>query len=503
MNLDSMALNKNGHWQYLFAPDSVAVIGASNIPGTWGFGVTRHLLDSHNRKIYPVNPTISEVLGIATYNNVIDIPDPIDLAVIAVPASQVPGIVQECVQKGVRGAVIISAGFAETGESGCELENELAGVARQGGIRFIGPNCMGHADTSSRLCTLAWAEEITAGPVGIISQSGNYGGQIMRAGIDSGIGFSKFISTGNEADLHLEDYFEYLAQDQDTRIITAYIEGLREGRRFFQLAKETTTRKPVIVIKAGGTRESARAVMSHTGALAGSDAVYDAAFRQTGVIRVYDDDELCEVLAAWLNQPLPRNNRIAILTIGGGLGVVAAEACEQEGLRVASFSPSTMEKLNTYLPSRWSHGNPVDMAGMIAAKRHLLFASLMALIEDENVDAVLLLVPMVFNSERLSVFQGLNSKEAAAFKEIQKENLIMIKGWTKKYGKPVFLVTSIRDEEASSFLIREGIPAYHNPRRAARVLRHLTWYKRYLDSASGRAAYTSVADKTIEAAQPD
>jgi acetyltransferase len=286
-----MTLSKDDHWQYLFAPDSVAVIGATNIPGTWGFGIMQHLLNSEsiNRNIYPVNPTFSEVLGIATYDNVVNIPGPVDLAVIAVPASQVPRVLQECVQKSVRSAVIISAGFAETGSQGCELENELVGIARQGGIRFMGPNCMGHADTSSHLCALAWAEKIPAGPVGIISQSGNYGELIMHAGMTSRIGFSKFISTGNEADLHLEDYLEYLVQDQDTEIITAYIEGLREGRRFFQLAKGTTTRKPVIVIKAGGTKASAEAARSHAGALGGSDVVYDAAFRQAGVIRVQDN----------------------------------------------------------------------------------------------------------------------------------------------------------------------------------------------------------------------
>ena len=475
-------MSNNNHWQYLFAPDAVAVIGATNIPGTWGFGIIRHLFDSANRNIYLVNPTISEVLGIATYDSVVDVPGPVDLAVIAVPDSQVPRVLRECVQKGVKTAVIISAGFAETGEQGRALENELVEIARQGGIRFIGPNCMGHADTSSHLCTMAWAEKIPAGAIGVISQSGNYGEIIMRTGMASGIGFSKFISTGNEANLHMEDYLEYLAQDHDTSIITAYIEGLREGRRFFQLAKEITTRKPMIVIKAGGTKKSARAVRSHTGALAGSDEVYDAAFRQAGVIRVHDNDELCDMLMALLNQPLPRNNRVGILTIGGGLGVVAAEACELEGLEVAPLSPSTMEKLNTYLPSRWSHGNPVDTAGMIAAKRQFLFASLLALMEDENVDATLLLVPMVFNFERSSAFLGLKSKETIALQQIQKENFIMLKERAKEYGKPLCLVPLIIDEEAASFLLKEGIPAYHNPQRAARVVRRLAWYSHYLDS---------------------
>jgi acetyltransferase len=162
---------------------------------------------------------------------------------------------------------------------------------------------------------------------------------------------------------------------------------------------------------------------------------------------------------------------------------VAAQDCEQEGLRVAPLSPSTMEKLNAYLPSRWSHGNPVDTAGMVAANRGPFFSSLLALMEDENIDAVLLLVPMIFNSERLSVFQSINKKEAVAFLEIQKENFIMVKERAKECGKPMFVVSSFLDEEASSFLLREGIPAYHNPRRAARVLRHLAWYNHYLDSA--------------------
>jgi acetyltransferase len=170
------------------------------------------------------------------------------------------------------------------------------------------------------------------------------------------------------------------------------------------------------------------------------------------------------------------------LTIGGGLGVVAAEACEQEGLIIAPLSPLTVGKLDTYLPSRWSRGNPVDTAGMIAAKRHLLFASLFALMEDENIDAILLLVPMVFNSERLSAFLGLKVKEINAFQETQKGNLIAVKDRAKECGKPFFMVPLLKDEEASSFLLSEGIPAYHSPQRAARVLRHLAWYSHYLDS---------------------
>ena len=468
----------------MFAPDSVAVIGATNIPGTWGFGIMRHLLDSVNRNIYPVNPTVSEVLGIATYDSVLDIPSPIDLAVIVVPAAQVPKILQECVQKRVGAAAIISAGFAETGEQGCELENKLVRIAQQGGLHFIGPNSMGYVDTSSHLSTMAWIKELKPGAVAVISQSGNYGEQIVYSGLALGIGFSKFISSGNEADLHLEDYLEYLVQDESTEIIAAYIEGLREGKRFLQLARKTTVRKPMIVIKSGGTEGAARAARSHTGALAGSDEVYSGAFKQAGVIRVKDEGELCDVATALLNQPLPRGNRVGVLTIGGGLGVVAAEACEKAGLEIAPLTSSTVEKLNSYLPSRWSHANPVDVAGMGGAKRELVYSSLWALMEDGNMDAILFQTPVILGTDRIAAIVGINDKEALAYQATQKERLNMVRQRARECGKPVFLVTAVADAEAYSFLQGEGIPIYTSPYRAARVLQHLYWYDKYLNNST-------------------
>lgn len=476
---------RNDYWQLLFSPDSVALVGASNTPGSWGFGIMQHLLTPAQRSVYPVNPTASEVCGRAAYDSVLDIPNPVDLAVIAVPASQVAGVLGECSQKGVKAAVIISGGFAETGEAGRKLEAELVKIARQNGIRFIGPNSMGHADTASKLSTLAWTGKIAPGPVALISQSGNYGHRIIHNGMSSGIGFSKFISTGNEADLHFEDYLEYLAQDENTRIITGYIEGLREGRRFFQLARETTPGKPIVVIKAGRTEESARAIKSHTGALAGSEAAYAAAFKQAGVIRVDDDDELCDVVLALLNQPLPRSNRVGILTIGGGLGVVAAEACEREGLKIAPLAASTMEKLDACLPPRWSHGNPVDMVGISMAENPAAFSSLWALIEDENIDAVLLQAPVGLDADRLS--RMFDNEEIKSFQEMERRNLGLLRQRVEEHGKPVLLVKPAlefaTDAEILSSFRSEGIPVYPNPHRAARVLHHLTGYKRYLKAA--------------------
>ena len=445
----------------------------------------RHLLAGAKRKIYPVNLTAPQVLGVKAYDRVVNIPGSVDLAVIAVSAQQVPAVIGECVDKGVKAAVIISGGFAETGEPGSKLEAEVVRVARQGGLRFVGPNSMGHADTSSQLSTFAWTEEIAPGPVALISQSGNMGHRIIHNGVSLGIGFSKCISTGNETDLHLEDYLEYLAQDENTTVITAYIEGLREGRRFFRLAREITLSKPIVVVKAGGTETSARAVRSHTATLAGSDAVYTAAFRQAGVIRADDDDELCDVVAALLDQPLPRSNRVGILTIGGGLGVVAAQACEREGLDIARLASSTVEKLNACLPPRWSHSNPVDMAGIGMAESPVTFSSLWALMEDENVDAILLQAPVGAGFKRLSSI--FNREEIEAFKKAEESNLSRLSQRVREYGKPVFLVRPAvdfaTDPEVVSLFHREGIPIYPSPHRAARVLSHLVWYRRYLDAA--------------------
>lgn len=472
----------NNSWQSLFSPRSVAVIGATNTPGSWGYGATRRLLDSSQRQIFPVNTAVSEVLGIATYHSVVDIPEPVDLAVIVVPARQVPAVSRQCVEKGVRAAVIISSGFAETGESGQKMERDLVEIARQGGMRFIGPNSMGHADTGSHLLTVPWMKEISPGPVSLISQSGYYGEHILYSGMASGIGFSKFISSGNEADLHLEDYLEYLAQDENTKVIAAYIEGLREGRRFFRLAKEATARKPVIVIKSGSTQESARAARSHTGSLAGSEEVYQAAFKQSGVMRVNNDDEMCDLAVPLLNQPLPRGNRVAILTIGGGLGVAASEDCEKAGLVMARLAASTMEKLNDYLPPRWSHGNPVDVAGMNLSRRKYIYASLQALMEDENVDAVLFCSPMILSSYWIATVLEFSAQEIHAFQEAQKERMGLVKQWVKEYGKPVLMVSAANDPEAYSYVRGQGIPVYSNSHRAVRSLQNLVCYRDYLDS---------------------
>lgn len=479
---------RNGkiNWQHIFDPKTVAVIGASNNTGSWGYGIMKHLTRPARRKIYPVNPNAAEVMGLKSYASVLDIPETVELAVIVVAAPRVPKVVRECVQKGIKAAVVVSGGFAESGGEGIKLEADLVKAARQGCLRFMGPNTMGHADTSSQLSTLAWTFETPPGPVALLSQSGNYGHRVLHRGMMSGIGFSKFVCTGNEADIHFADYFEYLAEEKDTKIIAAYIEGLREGRRFFELAKKITPHKPVIVIKAGATEASAKAAMSHTATLAGSEKVYAAAFHQAGVLRVEDDDELCDVVTALLYQPLPQGKKIGILTIGGGLGVMSAEACEKEGLEIPKLAPTTIEKLNAQLPPRWSHANPVDMAGISMAENPVIFPSLFAMMDDKDVDAILLQAPIGANTDRLATM--FNEEEIKAYRQMEEKSLDRLSQRVKRDEKPVFMVKPAvefaTDPEVASLFSREGIPVYPSPRRAAKVLKQLAWYQRYLESIS-------------------
>jgi acetate---CoA ligase (ADP-forming) len=322
--------------------------------------------------------------------------------------------------------------------------------------------------------------------VAVLSQSGSTCVKIVRALQDMGVGCSKYISTGNEASISMEDYLEYLAGDASTRLIVAYIEGLRDGRRFYNLARRITLQKPIVVVKIGGTAESARAVMSHTGALAGADAVYSAAFRQSGVIRAEDDDELCDTVYALLNSPLPRKNRVGILTVGGGQGALMAEICEREGLTVGQLEPETVKKLDAYLPARWPRRNPVDMAGPGAAELAMITTLLWPLMEDKNLDIILLLVPIIMDTTLLTMRIGLKPEQLQAHRAQEDHNIMLIREHIEQYHKPVAVVWQGRwgndDPEAVSRLRKGKMLAFNSSRRTARVLSHMAWYRRYLDS---------------------
>ena len=312
----------------LFHPNSVAFVGASNKPGKWGFMVLSNLINGgFPGSIYPINPGEEEIQGLKTYARVTDVPGIPDLAVIVVPPRSVPSVIQECVAKGIQTGIVITAGFAEVDGGGEKLQREMVELARAGGMVLVGPNCNGIMRPPSKLYVAMPPIFPQPGPLAVVSQSGNVATSIARRGMNIGFGCSCFVSSGNEADLHCEDYFDYLAEDPDTKVILSYIEGFRDGKRFFETAKRVTKKKPLIMLKAGGTTAGAKAAKSHTAALSGSDSAFDGACWQNGVIRAKSIDDLCNIGVGLMGQPLPQGKRVAILTGGGGWGVLAADAC--------------------------------------------------------------------------------------------------------------------------------------------------------------------------------
>jgi acyl-CoA synthetase (NDP forming) len=347
----------------LFDPKSVAHIGATNNTNKWGFSTIASLIQTYKGPIYPVNVHEDQIQGLKAYKKVTDIPGPVDLAVFTIPAERVAAVMEDCVQKGVKSAVIISAGFAEVGPEGKKLQDEVLSIARRGNIRFIGPNCMGYWSASSSLAAFMMPLLVRDGPLAFVSQGGNVGAAVVVAGYERGLGFHRYVSCGCAADIQIEDYIEHFGKDPEVKVILAYIEGLNDGVRFMDVVKKVTPTKPVIILKPGKTEAAAKAIKSHSGAMAGSDEIYDAAFKKMGAIRVEDTEEMLDIAVGFLTQPLPKGRYVAIITPGGSYGVLCAQACEEGGLRVVRLPHETIEELDKIFPPRWSRQNPVDPAG--------------------------------------------------------------------------------------------------------------------------------------------
>ena len=347
----------------LFNPESVAVVGATNNWNKWGFSTFSSALNGFRGPVYPVNNKESEIMGHKAFARLSDIPGPVDLVAFVIPAPSVAPVMEECVAKGVKAAVIISAGFAEVGEEGKKLQDEVLRIARKGGIRFIGPNCMGFWSASSDLRAFMFPLPVEDGPLAFVSQGGNVGGAVVLSGHMRGIGFHRYVSCGCAADIQIEDYIEHFGEDPQVRVILAYIEGLVDGGRFLEKVKKVTPKKPVIILKPGKTDAAAKAIASHSGALAGSDEAYEAAFKSIGITRVESPEELLDVAIGFITQPLPKGRNVAILTPGGSYGVICADACAAQGLNVVQLPDKVITALDKVFPPRWSRGNPVDPAG--------------------------------------------------------------------------------------------------------------------------------------------
>lgn len=355
----------------LFKPRSVAVIGASADQHKVGYSLLNNLIRfSYQGVIYPVNPKTEEILGLKTYADLQAIPGEVDLAVIAIPAAHVPEAVRDCIRNKIPSAVIISAGFKEAGSAGILLEEELKSLVRDNAIRILGPNCLGVINTSCFLNATFAAGMLPPGRIAFFSQSGALGIAILDWAIGNKIGFSKFISLGNKADLNETDFIEYFINDDETDIILGYIEDVVQGRRFLEMAGKATKVKPILLVKSGGTQAGARAASSHTGALAGSENAFNAAFKQCGIMRAEGIEDLFETAKAFNSKKFPLGNNLLIITNAGGPGIIAADTAERLGINLPQLSKATTETLSALLPKNASLYNPVDIIGDATADRY-------------------------------------------------------------------------------------------------------------------------------------
>jgi len=380
--------SRRGPLDAIFAPSSVAVIGATDDPDSVGRTLLWNLVSNpFGGTVYPVNPRRSSVLGIRCYPDVASLPERIDLAVIATPALTVPGVVRQCVAAGIPGAIIITAGFKEVGFAGAKLENEVLEEARKGGMRIIGPNCLGVMNPVTGLNATFAGAMARPGNVGFLSQSGALCTSVLDWSFRENVGFSAFVSVGSMADVGWGDLIDYLGGDPRTKSIVIYMESVGEARSFISAAREVALTKPIIVIKAGRTEAAAKAASSHTGALTGSDEVLDAAFRRCGVLRVNSIADLFHMAEVLSSQPRPKGPNLTIVTNAGGPAVLAADALVANGGQVAELAPETVEALDEFLPRAWSHGNPIDILGDADPER--FEHALRVAAEDPNSDGLL------------------------------------------------------------------------------------------------------------------
>jgi acyl-CoA synthetase (NDP forming) len=480
----------------VFNPKSLALVGATNNALKWGWVIQHNIMwNGFKGSLYPVNRSEDRVLGLKAYPSVRQLPDPVDLAIIIVPAQSVTQVVDECVESGVKACVVISSGFKESGEEGAKLERELVDAARRGGIRVVGPNCMGVLSSPVSLVAVMSLIRLRAGSVSFISQSGNLGTLAMWNAMRMGLGFSKFVSTGNEADLHCEDYLEYFGDDPDTSVIACYMEGFSDARRFMRVAWEVGKKKPIVVLKGGVTQAGTRAARAHSGALASTESIFAAAFRQTGVLKAENEDELVDYAGALASQPLPRGNRVGILSLGGGWGVLASDSCEKNGLAVPPLPKEAIDKITRVLPPYWSKGNPVDTVAKFDAAT--LRVCMETLLELPTIDAMIIAGFGTYSYYADAIPKSpLASKEQAELfrmvKVVEEEVAESIVGSRQKYGKPIIVVTRLTGDESSSIQILEsaGIVPYPTPQRAAKALSKLVEHKRFTETNRSTKSWT-------------
>ena len=442
----------------IFDPKTVAVIGATERPETVGRTVLQNLLrPGFGGKVFAVNPQHSEVLGLRSYKNIGSVPERVDLAVLATPASTVPALIGECVDAGVKAAVVISAGFRERGEQGTELERRIQEQLGRGSMRLIGPNCLGVMNPSVGLNATFAKDPPNAGNVAFLSQSGALLTAILDWSHRENVGFSAIVSTGSMLDVGWGDLIYHFGDDPRTKSILIYMESVGDARSFLAAAREISLSKPVIVIKVGRSEAASRAAASHTGALTGSDEVLDAAFRRSGVLRVHNLADLFYMAEVLSKQPRPRGPRLTILTNAGGPGVLATDSLVANGGELATLSEESLQALGSFLPAHWSHNNPIDVLGDADSERY--GKAIEIAVQDPNSDGLLtILAP-----------QGMTDPTDVA-KRLQ--------GYAHSTGKPVLAswMGGVSVAEGEAILNGAGVPTFSYPDTAARAFTYMWRY---------------------------
>ncbi len=447
--------------EFFFKPNSVAVIGASTDQDKLGYAVLENLVEGGyvgRGKVYPINLDADEILGHKAYPSVKDVPGDIDLAVVVIPYPYVPSVLEECGEKGIPGVVVISAGFREAGMEGLERELELIEIAEEYGIRLVGPNCLGIIDTFTPLNASFSAGTPPRGPMAFMSQSGALGTAILDWAQAGRLGLSKFVSLGNKADVSEIDLLKAWTEDEDTKVILMYSEGLPNGEEFIKTAREVTRELPLVAIKSGVTESGSRAVSSHTGSLAGSEQAYQAAFRQAGVLRADDMAGLFDMALALGYQPPLQGDRIAIITNAGGPGILATDALEHRGMSLIDLDIETIQALEQYLPDAASAANPVDVLGDARADRYRF--ALQTVSQDPNVDGLL----VVLTPQAMTEIEA----TARAIGEL-----------SEKIDKPLLacFMGEAKVEAGIKILRKYEVPNYSFPERAAMAFRAMSDYR--------------------------
>jgi acetyl-CoA synthetase (ADP-forming) len=462
-------------------PASVAFWGASSNPmGMGSVQLSQMLALGFEGAVYPMHPRDQEIQGLKAYSHLTEVPGPVDLAILVLPTKVVPEILEECGKAGVTRAIIVSAGFGEKGQDGQGLQDQIVVIARKYGLHFIGPNCIGVVNPYAKLNTTFFPYEASPGFIGMASQSGSFITQMFTHLEKFGLGFSQGFSVGNEAMTDIVDCLEYLGQCPRTKVIALYIEGVRRGREFFRVAREVSKRKPIVAYYIGGSESGKRAALSHTGALAGPDSLYDGIFRQCGIIRAQSVEELFDTCCVLGSQPLPRGNGLAVLTHSGGPGAAAADSAERNGLKLTELSSDTREALSALVPHTASIGNPVDLT-FNRTPSDYTEAMPRILLQDPDVDSLFmyLLIPIQRVAKALQAMGANPGKAAGMAADFINNQCAVVAELSTHYGKPVVGASfCTRDEPFVRELQDSGVPVLPSPERAIKALASLVQYAR-------------------------